>query len=1159
MGDVVRSLLPDFGSMNGHGHAPPPIPLSWGDPGMTVEEGGFVLPTGTVAFLLTDVEGSTRRWETEPDAMQLAMARHRSILDAAIDRHGGVCPTVQGEGDSVVAAFSRPSDAVLAARDAQRALVAEAWPTASPLRVRMAVHAGEARFVDDGSYAGQAIIRTARLRAIAHGGQVLVSAAVRDLTVDQVGGEVELVDLGEHRLRDLARPERVYQLVGHGILDAFPPLRSLDAQPNNLPVQLSTFIGRLAEIEAVARLIETSRLVTITGAGGAGKTRLAQRVAAEVLDHFPDGAWWVELGDLRDPAAVAGAIAATVGLATDVHNAVDGLADRFGNRRLLIVLDNCEHLIDAVADLVDRLLHRAHGVSILTTSREPLTVDGEVTWRIPPLSIPDRADVNQVAVAAMSQFDSVQLFLDRARRARSNFRLADDNAADVADICHRLDGIPLAIELAAARCRSLSPAQIRSGLVDTFRLLTGGGRTVLPRHQTLEASIGWSHELLTLGEQTLLRRLAVFNGGCTLDDAEAVVTDETLPRADVLDLLDRLVAQSLLQLDDLAAAPRYRLLETVRLYARQRLVEAGEESRFVAAHAEHFLHLAREVGPRLDGPTDLQAFGRLAAEIDNLRSALDMFAASERWDDNADLLSETLRLWVLVAPSDTARRVSLCLEPGRVTDPERRARALLTRSAMTAFLGNVIASVEDASAALELSHEPRVRGRSLAVLATATAFFDAPSADSVFTQAISELSAAGDLHGEAETRAFRTAVWSGFRADLVRAAELEAEAAPVITAAGGTYLRAYVAGTGAIAWCLRSEFAAALEASAEAERLLTELAIAAGVAPSTIIDFSVVGAALRYARLWAQLMLEGPDAVQSVATAVRDAHTRGDVFTESLLGLWECLRWAASRNAAAAADECERLAILSGGVGGRALEANFWAFAADLTRQLGDNDRAAALIARADSIPADVSPTYVQVRSAITRSRLALAAGELGQAEDLAHEGLVLAHRHTLRYDTGIALTTIVSAELANRDWASAARLGGAVCRLWRDLGLVCTWDESLDRLTADLARAEDALNEPEYAAARAEGESLDLDSAVAYARRARGERRRPAFGWDALTPTEQRVADEVAKGATNPEIAESLLMSRETVKTHLSHIFTKLGVKSRSELAATVATRSAR
>ncbi|MDP1807450.1 MAG: hypothetical protein Q8K72_19895, partial [Acidimicrobiales bacterium] len=407
------------------------------------EAGGFALPAGTVAFLLTDVEGSTRAWEAEPDAMAAAMDRHNAILDAAVSAHGGVCPPAQGEGDSIVAAFARPSDAVLAARDAQVALVAEAWPTSVPLRVRMAVHAGEARFIDDGNYAGQAIIRTARLRAITHGGQVLVSAPARDLTVDHLGDAVAFRDLGEHRLRDLARPERVYQLEGTGLLDAFAPLQSLDAHPHNLPVQLSTFIGRVAEIATVAGLLGSNRLVTVAGAGGGGKTRLAQHVAAEVLERFADGVWWVELAEIADPAVIAATISTAVGVKGEIGDgALDALAERLGDRRSLLVLDNCEHLVAPVAALVDHVLRRCPGIVVLATSREPLEVAGEIAWRIPPLGIP--TENGRTPIGALPQFDSVRLFVERARAVRPNFHLSDDNGPAIAAICTRLDGIPLA-------------------------------------------------------------------------------------------------------------------------------------------------------------------------------------------------------------------------------------------------------------------------------------------------------------------------------------------------------------------------------------------------------------------------------------------------------------------------------------------------------------------------------------------------------------------------------------------------------------------------------------------------------------------------------------------------------------------------------------------
>ena len=1136
------------------------VRYSWDDPAMAgagLTE--FALPSGTVAFLLTDVEGSTRLWEAQPEEMGSAMERHRMILDEAVAAHGGVCPPAQGEGDSIVAAFARPSDAVLAARDAQCALVAEPWPTQQPLRVRMAVHAGEARFADDGNYAGQAIIRTARLRAIAHGGQVLVSAAARDLTIDHLGDQVQLQDLGDHRLRDLARPERVYQLVGGGMLNEFPALMSLDSHPNNLPVQLSSFIGRLVEIEDVTRLVSGNRLVTITGSGGAGKTRLAQRVAAEALADFADGAWWVELAEVRDRGILVATIAAALGLQTDVsEGAVDELAARLSDRRLLIVLDNCEHVIDPIARLVDRLLRRAPGVSVLATSREPLTVDGEVTWRIPPLSVPvPNSDAGR-PVSALSQYDSVSLFLDRARGARSNFRLGNHNAADVAEICQRLDGIPLAIELAAARCRSMTPAQIRAGLADMFKMLAGTGRAVLPRHQTLEASIRWSHDLLAPTEQALLRRVAVFNGGCTLDDAEAIVADGSLARSDVLDVLDRLVAQSLILLDDSGRVPRYRLLETVRAYAADRLANAGEADDLRRRHAEHFLQLAVELGPHLSGREDLETFGRLAPELDNVRAALDTLAALDRHEDCAAVLIATDVMWEILAPGEGSQRLSQLLEVVHHADPEVRARLFYSRSYISAYLGDVQGAVTDADAALKSTEDPALRGRARAKLATAIAMFNTPAADPMFEEAIAECIAGSDLLGEADARSRRAAMWSCFRADMVRAQVLVAEAEPLAVRFGGCYLRAYDDATQAIACTIRGEFTAALLRCEKAETGIVALASAAGIEPAALLDSSLVGTCVSFARSWARIALDGPDTLPSMANEVQMARQRGDITAECLRGLNECMRLYAIGETDAAMVESERLAETSHGIGNLTFEANFLWFAAHCALSLGRYDRAEACLQRVEAIPGETRAMYLYARIPMTRARLALAAGELAAAAELAHESLLVGQEHRLLEEIARALTVLASIEAANHAWASCTRFGGAARRTWRDMGAVCTMDDSFAQLDSSLDAAREALGDEAFERALAEGDSLDPNAAAEYARRTRGERRRPAFGWAALTPTEQLVVDEVAKGATNPSIAETLFVSRETVKTHLSHIFAKLGVKSRSELAAAVAERRA-
>ena len=585
--------------------------VGWGDPAVTTSDpGSFAVPTGTVAFLLTDVAGSTRLWEAEPEAMAVAMVRHYELLDAVISAHRGVRPEEQGEGDSVVAAFSRASDAVLAALDAQQALSAETWPTSRPLRIRMAVHAGEARLRGEVNYAGVAIIRAARLRAIGHGGQVLVSQAARDLALDLLGDEVDFADLGLHRLKDLARPEHVWQLEVPGSDGSFGPLASVDAMSNNLPTVLSSFVGRVDDTSTVVRLLDDHRLVTLTGSGGAGKSRLALQVAAELIERFPDGAWWVDLATVQQPEGVAVAVSAVLGGPDDAaSDPMPRLVRRLAPRTLLVVMDNAEHLVGEVARVAHALASGCQNLRVLVTSRTPLDVPGEVSWRVPSLLVPPRRDRPE-PVASLSQYDAVRLFVDRAQHVRPTFTLSGANGPEVAEICFRLDGIPLAIELAAARCRSLSPSQVLDGLGDALHLLTGGARTVLPRQQTLAASITWSHDLLTEAQRVALRRLSVFVGGFTLQAAEHVVADhDVIQVLDVLDLLDGLVQQSLIQLDDgPGGTVRYRMLETVRQFAEHRLAAAGETADTRLRYTEWVLHFSPNSA---DGPetTGCSPFG----------------------------------------------------------------------------------------------------------------------------------------------------------------------------------------------------------------------------------------------------------------------------------------------------------------------------------------------------------------------------------------------------------------------------------------------------------------------------------------------------------------------------------------------------------------------
>ncbi|MGH2352814.1 MAG: ATP-binding protein, partial [Chloroflexota bacterium] len=484
-----------------------------------------------------------------------------------------------------------------------------------------ALHTGEAE-LRDGDYYGSAVNRAARLRAIAHGGQALLSQATYDLARDALPAGTRLRDLGEHRLSDLARPERVFQLIVTGVPDTFPLLRSLDMLPHNLPLQLTSFVGRERELPAVRDLLAEHRLVTLTGPGGTGKTRLALQVAADVLPAYPDGVWLVALAALADPALVPHAVAQAVGVREEPGRPLLGtLADALRPKRLLLVLDNCEHLLDACAHLADALLRACPHLRVLATGREALGIAGETAWRVPSLGLPDARHLPPVEV--LSQYEAVRLFIDRALAVQPGFRVTNQNALAVVQVCARLDGIPLAIELAAARVRVLPVEQLLVRLEDRFRLLSGGSRTALERHQTLRAAVDWSYDLLTEPENAVFARLAVFAGGFTLDAAEAVCAGDGIEAVEVLDLLTHLVDKSLAVVDEQPdGTARYRLLETLRHYAREKLAAREEADTVRAQHATHYLALAEQADPELRGPRGAGWLDRLRRDLDNMREAL---------------------------------------------------------------------------------------------------------------------------------------------------------------------------------------------------------------------------------------------------------------------------------------------------------------------------------------------------------------------------------------------------------------------------------------------------------------------------------------------------------------------------------------------------------
>lgn len=1124
---------------------------------------GFALPVGTVTFLLTDVEGSTLAWQANGPAMGAAIARHYEILDAAISTHGGVRPQEQGEGDSVVAAFGRASEALLAATDAQRAIASEPWSEslAGPIRVRMAIHTGEAQMRNEANYVGQAIIRTARLRAIAHGGQVLVSQAARDLAVDQHGSDLQLLDLGMHRLKDLARPEHVWQLTALGLDREFPPLKSLDSVPNNLPMELSSFIGRDAEIATVATLVAQNRLVVVNGAGGAGKTRLAQQVAAQLSDRYADGVWWVELAPL-DASSVLSGIASVVSVKEP-----EKLAERLADRSVLIVLDNCEHVLDVISPLVHAIHTHCPQVHVLATSRGPLDVPGEITWRVPPLGLPQPGMV--VPVERLAQFDAVRLFIERARRARPNFELTNDNGPVVAELCARLDAIPLAIELAAARTKSLTPAQIMAGLEDSLRLLTGGSRVVLPRQQTLEASIDWSHNLLGEKERVLLRRLSVFAGGCDLAAAEAVCADASelvglLSGMDVLDALERLIDQSLVTVDETGAVARYRLLETVRQYAARQLAAADETTTFAERHTDWYVHLVSRYGPLAEGPHEKDCIDRLYPDRENIAAVLARLRDADDGTGLAELVLHLMSYWhhsnqVLSGSEWTTAALDRCSdEPSATRGWLHYARA--KHDNLAGRQRTQMADLQTAVAFADQFGDGRLAGRARVYLASMRCSFDAPGAEILFDEAAQRCRAVGDLYGLADAELCR--YWLCYHpGDLVGARESLRRSEPHVLASGNrSHLNSWLGFQMVI-----TRTSGDCHGTAEAIRRVPVKRFAA-TAPMLLVG---IIPALMMLQTERGDLGPSPDELLKHVPFLNMAGELGPSPDELLkyvrfLERSDNYTWAvAQRNLVAKAHHIRgefapakqqvdiTIAAAASNVLLLRITSDVHRIGIQAALALGDISDARRRIAAMAPLLGPAANRIVATEGHLAEALVSRAEGDLSCAESEVHSALMIAAEQGMMREVLLSLELLAGIAAAQGSWQEAARLAGAAQQQREDRKLGLRVEPHRSQHVTDQGATRAALGDDAFDAAFADGRRLALDDAVAFAQRARGERGRPTIGWRSLTPTERRVADLARSGKANAAIGAELLMGAETVKTHLSRIYAKVGVANRTQLAA--------
>jgi predicted ATPase/DNA-binding CsgD family transcriptional regulator len=1065
--------------------------------------GEFAMPAGTVSMLVAWPDRPAPR--SSPDSpLGIAVTKAARV-------HAGVHQADQRPGGAVAARFARACDAVACALALQRELTAGARPAS------IAAHTG------------QDLDRCAELAHIARPGQVLLSQASATLAADQLPPGADLADLGWHRLADLRPAEHVWQLCHPDLPARFPPLRSLDAHPHNLPVELTSFVRRDAELAELAVLIDGGRLVTLTGSGGCGKTRLALHAAAGRVGEQVDGVWLAELAALRDPAQVAASVADAARLRLRGPDSGPAeLAAAIGTRDLLLVLDNCEHLVRGCAEVAEGLLRACPRLRILATSREPLGVPGEITWRVPSLPFP--VGPPSGPPEELVRFEAIQLFADRARQGRPRFTLTATNAAAVAEICARLDGIPLAIELAAARARVFSAAQIAAGLQNRFRLLTGGARTAVPRQQTLEASVAWSYDLLVEPEQAVARRLSVFSGGFTLVAATEIAADPGQA-----DLVPQLADKSLIVTAEEGSDDRFRMLETIRAFAAGRLIAAGEAE---ATQARHFGFFS-QAADRRPGEEEDSYCGRLRADYDNIRAALGWAA---RQDDPELLLGLTARLVVFWSASthlgEAVQWLRTATERGQDADPRLRGRALggLTQIASLALdLPVAFAAGTEGLALLRQLGDKEGIVMTLTSLGSSATLMGEPEAGRPYLhEAIALAEEIGDQRALAYALAVRGRAATSLPADRAAGREALHRAIEVARQCGARHVEGIALGVLGVLGSLDCRPGEAIPPLTESLPLLRE------AGDVFFLSLSLIG-------LVQSLSLRGD--FDEAAAACQELDSISGQLGAAQLYFAPCARGFAGFCRgdwpAAIRSFREQLTFFSpvrmeGMWAGHLAWAEFIAGEREVARQRLDD-----FIASTDPVRTSLAIPFA-VRAVIARSD-----GDHELALSLAQQAIVIAPADPFGGDTvHTCLLVFAATQVDQGQHELAVRLAGAAAAFADSADM--KQSPAVRALTAPVLEAcREALGAGRFGSAWSQGRGMALGEAVGYVNRGRGRRSRPALGWESLTPTELAVAAAVADGLSNPQIAARMFISRRTVTTHLTSIFRKLGISGRTELAA--------